>query len=75
MATFLSVLNFLSQLGAIFSQLLQIKSNEDMKQAGRKEVEAEIDKARAQDASDETEIAGERPTRDDLTKRLQDGTF
>lgn len=75
MATLLSVLNFLSQLGAIFTALLQIKSDNDMKQAGRTEVEAGLDKARAQDASDEAEIAGERRTRDDLTKRLQDGTF
>ena len=70
-----TILGLLSGLVSIFSKVMEDLKKEELKNQGKIEQQAEIAKDEVEKTREQTEILTQDRTREDVVKRLDDGTF
>lgn len=70
-----TILGLLSGLVSIFSKVMEDLKKQDLKNQGKIEQQAEIAKDELEKSREQNEILVQDRTREDVAKRLDDGTF
>lgn len=70
-----TILGLLSGLVSIFSKVMEDLKKQDLKNQGKIEQQAEIAKDELEKSREQNEILVQDRTKEDVVKRLEDGTF
>ena len=70
-----TILGLLSGLVSVFSKVMENLRNQELKNQGKIEQQAEIAKDELEKSREQNEILVQDRTKEDVVKRLEDGTF
>jgi uncharacterized membrane-anchored protein YhcB (DUF1043 family) len=70
-----TILGLLSGLVSVFSKVMEELKKQDLKNQGKIEQQAEIAKDELEKTREQNEILVQDRTKEDVVKRLEDGTF